>query len=120
MVNKQEHYMVDVSGVAAAGLKDIARMLKTKGYVGTTTRQSAMYETQFVLGERRITVGGWHGTGKGNRNYGDMKTISHVYDSKKEGYEPVMELTMKQLETLTPEQQMQFVVDVLVYVKANA
>jgi hypothetical protein len=119
MVNKQEHYMVDVSGVAAAGLKDIARMLKNKGYVGNTIRQSAMYETQYVLGERRITVGGWHGTGKGARNYGDMKTIFALYDNKVEGLE-VMRLSTEQLETLTPEQQMKFIVDVLVYVKANA
>jgi hypothetical protein len=112
--------MVNVSGVAAAGLKDIAVMMKRKGYVGTTVRQSAMYETQYVKGDRRITVAGWHGTGKGNRNYGDTKTIFSLFDNQKEGHAPVIELTGDALNNITPESQMQFVVDVLVYVKANA
>jgi hypothetical protein len=112
--------MVDISGVAKAGLKDIAVMMKRKGYVGTTVLQSAMYETAYVKGDHRITVAGWHGTGKGNRNYGNTKTIFSLYDSKKEGYAPVMEIGGPELNNITPESQMQFIVDILVYVKANA
>jgi len=61
-------------------LRKISIFLKQRGwaYKGTT-KQSAMFESNWKLGDWTITINGWHGQGVGSRNYGDIRLIFDVF-----------------------------------------
>lgn len=72
------------SAVTAENLAKLHKLMKSKGYAKKSYRQSAMeIHTYIKDGNPQIDYEGWHGTGKGNRNYGDLKTILSFYIGRK-------------------------------------
>lgn len=75
-----------------SALVEFQKLLKAKGFSHTSRRESALVHHIFAKGDREITISGWHGTGRGNRNYGPWKTLLHLYDSASKGYKPVVDV----------------------------
>lgn len=67
-----------VSEMTVTFLKQIQKNLKERGFDYKNTKQSAMCEAHFKMGNKSISVSYWHGTGKGNRNYGSGKRILSI------------------------------------------
>ena len=65
--------------------------MKDKGYTHSSGKASAMEDHTYTKGNHHVTVSGWHGTGKGNRDYGGAKVIHAMYDSNHHSYQPVHE-----------------------------
>lgn len=116
-------YGREATAVAEAGRKEILALMKSRGYTQTTSRQSALYQTDFKRdGEERFAIDGWHGTGSGNRNYGTGKTIFSLYDRKSPGYKPVVgaDDSGQDHATWTKAQQEKRLAEILAYLRANA
>jgi len=64
-------------------LASVHRILKAKGFTYKRSLQSALYHAEFTCINRRISISGWHGTGKRgtSRWYGEGKTFFSLYDS---------------------------------------
>lgn len=63
-------------------LKSISNWAKKQGYVYKRSLQSALFHMNWkdkVSGEPTFSIDGWHGSGKGNRNYGPTFMIHNVY-----------------------------------------
>lgn len=76
------------SDTTADFLKWLQAQLKSRGWTRTeAATRSAMYHWTFEKGERRITIDGWHGTGKRgtSRWYGDLKSVFSFYDNQADG-----------------------------------
>lgn len=67
-------------------LVSIRKWAKSKGYGYHRYLQSAMFHISFYTGKdhfdykaKQISIDGWHGGGKGNRNYGNTFVIFTIY-----------------------------------------
>jgi len=69
----------EVSADTDKALRQIHGTLKSRGYSYKRSLQSAQYIMQFAKGAVKFEINGWHGTGQGNRWYGDMRTIHSLF-----------------------------------------
>jgi hypothetical protein len=84
-------YVSDDKATVEAALKAAHDVLRGAGFSYKRIIQSAGYDRRYTFNGRTITLCGWHGTGTGNRSYGDGATVFSVYDSTA-GYKPVFEI----------------------------
>lgn len=58
-------------------------IMRNKGFVVKRSLQSALVHLEYTKGIRRITISGWHGTGKPGtcRHFGDTKTFFCLNDT---------------------------------------
>lgn len=78
----------ELNDAVESARKEILSLMKARGYTQKTTRQSALYQTDFVKGGKTaFVIDGWHGSGKRGtcRWFGDGKTIFALYDVRQEG-----------------------------------
>lgn len=114
-----------VSEVSAKGLKMIGLLMKSKGYTAKTSRQSALYQTDFTKpgGDKVYAIDGWHGTGSGNRNFGNMKTVFALYShnsSPPYGHETIVADDGIDKYNMTPQQQKEIINKIFSYLEKNA
>lgn len=63
-------------------LKQINSLLKSAGYKYKRSLQSAMFSMEWSKGndyKTFVDISGWHGGGKGNRNYGETFVIFYLH-----------------------------------------
>lgn len=71
----------EASSITQAFIKKAQQILKSKGYkYEGARRQSAQIQWDWSKGEDKIVLDGWHGTGKGNRNYGQLALVMTMYN----------------------------------------
>jgi hypothetical protein len=68
--------------------------MRAHGYERKVSTQSALFNWDYVKGNHRITIDGWHGTGRRgtSRFYGAAKSFHSLYDSKVPGYKAVIDV----------------------------
>lgn len=74
-------YVTDDRSTIEASLNMCHKLLMAAGFEYKRTIQSAMYERRYQCPRtlRVVSIDGWHGTGKGSRNYGDGFTIHSAW-----------------------------------------
>lgn len=78
-------YLTNDEARIEAAINKLHKLLKGKGFSYKRSIQSAMFMRVYKLGDIEVCVNGWHGTGQGNRNYGDGMTVHDVYVTKRPG-----------------------------------
>lgn len=74
-----------VSEETAVFLSQFQRVMKSKGFTRThNSIASALYDMTFTRGKRKISISGWHGTGRPgtNRYFGSLKSFLAMYDNR--------------------------------------
>jgi len=87
IVEASDLNLTSTNAETEAVIKLIMQVMKSKGYKGKRTNQSAMFEIAFEGPGPRITIDGWHGNG----NYGLGKALFTVYVNSK----PVIDIAIK-------------------------
>lgn len=117
--------METLNNAVTAFQKEFHAKMKNMGYERKTSTQSALYNWEYTKGARRITIDGWHGTGKPgtSRFYGACKSFHSLYDSAVPGYQPVVNAPTGspagQLDSLY-ERQFAAMKEALAYIAAKA
>lgn len=114
-----------VSEVSAKGLKMIGMLMKSKGYSAKTSRQSALYQTDFTKpgSDKVYSIDGWHGTGSGNRNYGNMKTVFALYSHNSKppyDHKQIMDNQTADKYNMTPQEQKEVINRIFSWLEKNA
>lgn len=74
---------MQVHNDATVAIAAINKLMKAKGYKYKTSKQSALFETNYIKDDTNIVLVGWHGDGR----YGNVKTILDLYVGKLSTFE---------------------------------
>lgn len=99
-VSEMHFPMSTIANETSVNLAKLHGIMRNKGYNKKSSKQSALEHHEYTKDDHWITYDGWHGSGQGNRNYGNAKLALSLYDSSNTPrYEPVADMPLNQFDS---------------------